>query len=169
MEKLGGDVWFCPENQCIRKMTGHFGITPYRGTVLEAQIPIRSIQFRTGMPCVYTSGDEKRFMQGRPAVQDTRLQEYFFYADPYANVSIHDNRPLLTVAGDGVVVTALKKAEAGEDMILRTVNLSSAAVQATVTVPGNICVAQMDESISDKDALETKTGAKEIRTYRITP
>ena len=167
LEKAGGELWVCPDNQCLRKMNAHFGVYPYNGTVLEAGVPVQSIQFRTGIPCVYTSSDERKFMQGRPAVQDTRLQEYYFYADPYSEVIVADNCSLLTVEGTGLIVTALKKAESGNNIILRTTNLSSIPVQPSINICGTIDIGNMDESKSTKDGLVFQIGAKEIRTYVI--
>lgn len=166
-EQSGGDVWLCPENQCLRRMQGHFGVFPYGGTLTDAGVPVRSVQFRTGMRCLYTACDQRRFMQGRPAVQDSRLEEYFYYPSPYGDTAIADNHAALTVAGRGITVTALKQAETGSGLILRTVNLSSTAETCNITAPGALSEICLDESrvLSLKPA--TKVGAKKITTYCI--
>lgn len=167
LQQSGGDVWLCPENQCLRKMRGRFGVFPYGGTWLDADVPVRSVQFRTGISSLYTACDEHRFMQGRPAVQDSRLEEYFFYPDPYQNTKIRDNHAALTVEGKGIAVTALKMAETGSGIILRTVNLSSAAEACHVTVPGILREVSLDESRVLSHAPDTLAAAKKITTYHI--
>jgi alpha-mannosidase len=166
----GGDQWLSPENQCLRKISLRFGVLPYQHGVVAAGIAVESVQFRAGLTAYYTSRDEKRFMLGRPAVQDTRIHEYYFHPDPYETVKIPDNQSLLTAAGDGMLVTALKKAEKGDSLILRAVNLRNCDSTFSVQAPGKLSLSNMSEDAADllgENSADVPAGAKKIVTVKI--
>ena len=143
----GGDQWLCPANQCLRTVTARFGLETYCGHAAKAGIPVHAVQFRAGLSVLYTSGDERKFMQGRAAVQDSRLEGFYFLPDPYADVKIPENTPLLPLqAGDGLLVTALKKAENGSGLLLRAVNLSDEPQELTIESGDEWRMAAMDET-----------------------
>ena len=143
----GGDQWLCPQNQCLRTVTARFGLETYTGHAAAAGVPVHAVQFRAGLSALYTSGDERKFMQGRAAVQDSRLEGFYFLPDPYRDVKIPDNTTLLPLtAGDGVLVTALKKAENGSGLLLRAVNLTDTPQPLTVDADAWQS-ARMDETV----------------------
>ena len=170
LRMTGGDQWLCPANQCLRTLPGRFALKAYGGHAAEAGIPIESVQFRAGLSVLYTSGDERKFMQGRAAVQDSRLEGFYFLPDPYAGVRIPDNAPLLDLdAGKGVLVTALKKTEDGTDLLLRAVNLSEKPADMALKTEGSLFAAQMDETKGDSLGTQASisAGPKQIVNLRL--
>lgn len=170
LQQIGGDQWTVPENQCLRTISARFSLLPFNGDVESAGVPIKSVQFRTGLNVVYTSSDITRFMKGRAAVQDSRLEEYYFYPDPYKGVKIPDNKSLLTTVGDGLLVTALKKAENGDSLILRVVNLKNQDSTLSVQAPGELVLSNMSEKTLTTlggNSAEIPVAGKKIVTVKI--
>lgn len=170
LRMTGGDQWVCPGNQCLRTLAGRFALKAYDGRAAEAGIPIDSVQFRAGLSVLYTSSDETKFMRGRAAVQDSRLEGFYFLPDPYEGVKIPDNAPLLDLdAGKGMLVTALKKTEDGRSLLLRTVNLSEKPAGMTLKTAGSLFAAEMDEMtgafLGSQAALSA--GPKQIVNVRV--
>ena len=167
IETGGTENWLTPENQCIRKISGRMAFSPFTGDLISARIPQLSLAFRAPLLGGFTACDTRKFAGGRPCVQDTEIHEYFYLPDDYPEVSMENNRSLLDVTGDGIVVTALKKSEDESGMILRFVNLSSAPTEATVTHPGKIFRTKMDEvarSFLGRGQISLPVGPNEIVT-----
>lgn len=167
---VGGEQWACPANQCHHTISGRIGLMPYAGSYIEVNVPVKSVQFRTGLLAYYTSCDERRFMQGRSAVQATDLGGFYYLPDPYKDVKIPDNKSFINVEGRGTLVTALKKAEAEDAIVLRTVNLSENETTLNVKASGDIILTKMDE-VSEKsigkNAASTPMPPKKIVTVKI--
>jgi len=81
-------------------------------------IPVESVQFRAGLCAFFFSCDETRFMRGRAVVQGSLIQEFYYLPNPYEHVCIPDNQSLISVSGNGILVTALKKAQDKSGVIL---------------------------------------------------
>ena len=166
----GGEQWYAPENQCIRKMSGRLGIMPYEKDYISAQIPIYSKEFRNPIIPFFAPCDRKKFAGGRTAVQDTKLEEIFYLPDPYLDVKIPNNKPLIEIKGDGVVLTALKKSEDGTGVIARLINLSNKSVNAEICMMGEIYISDMSEERHEylaKDNIKLSLNAKKILTLKV--
>ncbi len=169
----GGAQWLCPENQCLRTITGNIGIYPYCGDWITAEVPFAAKAFRTPLLCISAPVNKKKFMGGRPAVQDTTIQEFFYQDDPWEAVNIPNNKSVLTVEGEGIQVTALKSAEDGKGMILRLVNLTEDQRVASVTLFGGGAVwetnmREKESILLGKDHVSVNMKKKEIKTLRLT-
>lgn len=170
LEKAGGELWTVPGNLCLRKMNGRLAIRPYTGDHISANIPAVAKQFRN-LPMTYSSSmDSKKFFIGRPAVQDSALNEIHYLEDPYFNLRIPNDTPVLSVKGEGVSVTAYKKAEDEDGYILRFVNLSKKMTNATIVFDGKMFKTLMNEEESEllgNNEITIKLGAKEIYSLRL--
>lgn len=167
----GGDQWYAPCNQCIGETHGRIGLYLYSGGYIGADVPVKSVQFRVGLTSYYTSYDEHKFMQGRTAVQDTRLEELFFHDDPYEAVRIPDNKSLVSVEGAGMLITALKKSQDEMRIVLRGVNLSEYESEYYIRVNGNILKTDISEQAYEpvgKNIVNSAVEPKKIVTYKIT-
>jgi len=143
INKGGSENWLVPENQCLRTVSGRMALVLYQGSAISANLQQTSQAFRAPLLAVCTPADNRKFAGGRPCVQDTELQEYFYLPDTHPNVGIESSS--LTIDGKGIQVTAFKKSEDRSCLVLRLVNLSSESTQITVSYPGRIFKSRLDE------------------------
>ncbi|MDD2361526.1 MAG: glycoside hydrolase family 38 C-terminal domain-containing protein [Oscillospiraceae bacterium] len=166
----GGENWRAPENQCIRTVTGRAGILPYTGGYINTGVYKYSKLFRNKPLAYFTSCDSRKFKVGRATVQETDLQDYYYIQDPYAKVKIKDNSSLVEVLGTGVSVSALKKSEGGDGIILRVVNLDENTQDLNVKAKGVIYKTTMHEKRRDyicSNSFKCNLPSKKIATYCI--
>ena len=119
-----------PEAQIQRKLTFSLSVFPHSGIWDHAEVWRQAYVFNNP-PRAYTTGMEYK----RPAITGS------------TNPSI---RSILLVKGRNVIMSALKKAETGEALILRLYNPSGASTQAVIQLsftPENIQMVGLDEQI----------------------
>lgn len=165
-----GAQWLCPENQCLRTMRGRLGVAVFAGNVIRAGVPQQAKVFRNPLMPFFTSCDSRKFAGGRTAVQDTKLEEFFYLPDPYAGTAVRDNVSFVSATGEGILLTAMKKAESGEGLILRYVNLSDEAVESELAVKGLIFRTSMEEtgaSLLGHDRVKVTFPPKKILTFLV--
>lgn len=155
----GGDQWTCPENQCLRKMESRFAIQSFRGSVEENNLIAQSNAFRAGLPSFYISSDEKRFMRGRAVVQSSGVDAFYYLPDPYANIRIRNNCPQLKLEGN-LTVTALKKQEQGDEVVLRVLNIQKTEERL------NVCDGKFEQLRLDETPVEDKNQI--VKPYQLT-
>lgn len=170
----GGDQWRCPENQCLRTLTGAMGLYPYAGGYEAARVPLQAKLSRNPLRCRFAPVESKKFTGGRPAVQDTRVQEIFYRPDPWPGTALPNNRSLLTVDGESVLVSAFKLADEGGAYILRLVNLSDTPRVARVSFAGKgaVYLSDMTETPGERiggETVELTLPAKRIQTLLYRP
>ena len=165
----GGDQWQVPGNQCIGITSGRLALYPYKDDYISADVVGESVFFRAGLQAYAVSYDIRKLTEGRTAVQDTRLEEFFYYDDPHAGVAIPDNVSLLNVSGSGVLVTALKKAQCGGGLILRAVNLMDDSCTFTVNAGERkvMDTNMYEESLNTESSETHELRTKEIKSLRI--
>jgi len=168
---VGGDQWSVPGNQCIGMTVGRAALYPYDGDYLNAGVISESVFFRTALQAFATSRDVRRLMQGRTAVQDSFLEEYFFVPDPYEKVIVPDNQSLLNVESKSCLVTALKKSQDGQSLVVRAVNLNKDTQSITVSANNKIiCTTDLSEEEAEnavRDKACIMAGGKEIVSLKI--
>lgn len=172
LEQIGGEQWVCPGNQCLRRLEGRVAIYTYTGGYLHAQVPQVSKQFRTPLLPYATSCDRKKFSGGRTAVQDTRLSELFYLPDANPSLQVADNTPAVEVTGEGILVTALKKAEDGQGIILRLLNYSAGEQTAVITADvygSRTTMSEEGRTALGEGRLELTLRSKELATLRLIP
>ena len=145
----GGENWRVPGNQCIRTVTGKMGILPYTGGYISAGIHKYCKLFRNKPLAYFNSCDSRKFKVGRATVQDTTLEDFYYIPDPYNEIKIQNNKSLIDVNGSGITVTALKKAESGDGIIIRMVNLDQEPQESQVKAEGVIYKTTMQERHRD--------------------
>jgi len=85
-------------------------------------------------------------------------------------VLLPDNQSLITADGEGILVTALKKAQDEKGVVLRALNLSETESGISVKTKGNIYRTSMSEekeTFLEEGALTERIGGKKINTYKI--
>ena len=164
------DNWKVPGNQEIRVIEGELGLHPFVGDLISADVINTTLKFRAPLLNITACCDTRRFTGGRPCVQDTELSEFFYLPDLYPEVAIKNNVPAIKVEGKGIQVTAFKRSENGNGLILRVVNLSDEDAVAKITAKGKIfktTMAEIKRSFVDFDNAEFTLTPKKILTLLI--
>lgn len=170
MKVVGGDQWRCPGNQCLRTLEGRIGLFPYTGDREQIRLLHRAKAFRNALLYCFVPCDKKRFTGGRPAVQDTSLAELFYLPDPFEAVLLPNNRPLLSVSGRTIWVSAFKMAENGQGLVVRLFHYGTAPEEVTVRIRGMIYCSDMAEKsrrLLGTDAVTLSMQPKKIVTLFI--
>lgn len=166
-----GDTWLCPGNQCLRVLEGRLGVAPFLpGEEDTAALLARG--FHAPLLAYADACDSRKFSGGRPAVQDAALKELFYLEDQYPGLQVPEDASLLQVTGKGLAVTAVKRAEDGNGLILRVVNLSAQGVEGTVRCAGEMSFSSMSEQGTGPAVtgeLRHCFRPKEILTLRVLP
>ncbi len=122
-EKLSED-WNVPENQCLRRIKVNFALYPHTGNYLEAAVFARTKEYQNPFRCYFQPADLKKFTGGRPAVQDSEIKEIFYREDKFTHVSLPRKIKIAGIKGDNLILSALKKAEKDNRIIVRVHNIS---------------------------------------------
>ncbi len=118
-----------PEAQIQRKLTFSLSVLPHRGTWEQAEVWRQALSFNNP-PRSYTTGMEHNQPVSAPGTQPA-------------------GRSFLSVSGTNVILSSVKKAEAGEALILRLYNplddMTEALIQLPFT-PTGVQLAGLNES-----------------------
>ena len=124
-------LWRVPENQCLRPVEVEFALMPATGTIGPTESLWALEQYRTPLLPHFHAVDLRRFSGGRPGVQDTEVKE-IFYQEPYHPERVlPQSGGLLQVEGK-VLVSAVKRARRGTDMLLRLYSVEEKKVTARI-------------------------------------
>lgn len=141
-----GAQWDVPGNQCSREITANFGMEFFSCNL--GNLAIKSAIYRALVNVVFASCDEKKYAGGRFAIQGSTNPEFYYLKDPYPDIKIPDNTPIVEVQGDGIIVSALKMMHFFENRILmRLVNMSNSPQSVTVKFTGRIKTANLAEDV----------------------
>jgi alpha-mannosidase len=117
--------WIVPENQCIRELECNLAVMPVSGTEQKEYSASEAADFLAPMFCFSDSCDHQKFSGGRPCVQDSEISEIFFREDPNKNIKLPAENSMLSCGNKSILFIACKKAENGDDLVIRLLNISS--------------------------------------------
>lgn len=120
-----GDTWQAPGNQCLREIKLKMALYPHKGDFMEAETATRSREFQNPVLSYYQPEDIRKFVGGRPAVQDSSINETFYREKPNADIVLPHELKLFDIKGGNVVVSAVKKCENSDGIVIRLYNISS--------------------------------------------
>lgn len=123
------DAWRIPENQCLRKIQCELAIMPQCGSELAEQAAFAAKAYQNPFMVQCESVDTKKFLGGRPAVQDTNIAELFYQDIPYAEVQLGSKGFGFSIEEQGLQVTAFKKSYDRTGYILRFFNLKDENIE----------------------------------------
>lgn len=124
------DAWRTPENQCLRKVYCEISVMPQSGSELAEQAAFAAKAFQNPLMVQCEPVDTRKFLGGRPAVQDTSIAELFYQDIPYGDVQLGCIGFGMELKGQGLQVTAFKKSFDRTGYILRFFNPKEEAVDA---------------------------------------
>lgn len=132
------DQWQVPGNQCLRRIQLRMALYPHAGDCIEADVAAAVREFQNPALVCFQPYDIRKLSGGRPAVQDSEIKEIFFRKDPFVNVQLPPEASFLEVKGKGVLLSALKKAEDGKELIIRLINTLDECTEAAISLPGTV-------------------------------
>ena len=150
--------WSTPGNQCLRKIEGRIGLFPYKGDLYGADVPNMTLKFRNSLLNIFVPEDRKQWTGGRPAVQDSAIEELFYYPEKYTEVYVDGLNSVLKINGKHIIRSALKKADDGNGFILRLYHYSDKA--ETVII-------ETDRSVYRTNLRETDNSEENLRNIAI--
>ncbi len=119
-----------PEGQIPRKLTFSLSVLPHRGAWDQAEVWRQALAFNNP-PRAYTTGMDKNRPALLPGTQPAR-------------------RSFLAVAGKNAVLSSVKRAEAGQALVVRLFNPSDEETEASIQlpfVPTGVQLAGLDECL----------------------
>ena len=143
------DSWEVPGNQCLRRLVCELAIYPQRAEEAQNRAVTAAKAFQNPMPARSEPVDQKKFLGGRAAVQDSTLAEFFYQPLPSENVRLPRTGRLLTLEGQNLHVTALRKAYDRSGYILRFYNNGTKASQASLHGPFPVCRTDLRERLRE--------------------
>ena len=138
-----------PEAQIQRTLSYSLALLPHRGTWQSSEVWREAMQY-CNPPRAYTTGMVKN--QSRPSRGTQPAQRSF-----------------LTVEGHNAILSAVKKSEQGEALILRLYNPSDTPTQATIRlpfIPGKVELVGLDEQArpaTDSNSTALAFGDNQVR------
>lgn len=155
-------IWGVEDNLMLGTYEQSFAIMPFTGNGEEVAAMEQNIN---SQPLYYFDNiDVKMFSGGRPAVQDTEIDEIYYPEDKYADISLPHKRQLLSVSNK-VVVSALKKEEKGDGAVLRVFNPTTSMVNNVLLTACDCKKTDMSEK-SD-EGFDNTAPAKKIITLKL--
>jgi len=161
----GGDpkAWGVKDNLMIGTVNLSFAIMPFDGN--DSLIPAKEQNINSQPMYYFDSTDLHMFTGGRPVVQDGDVGELYFPKDKYENMNLPHKKGILKISDD-VCVTALKKAETTDSVILRAYNPSEDNKENVLELSGKeLFKTNLAETI--QESFENCIGKKEIKTVLI--
>lgn len=134
-EETMTEGWKAPEGFCLGQYKCRFALMPYSGSHSEAKVAARSVSFVAPVKAVCRPVDQNKFIGGRPFVQASGIPENFYRPIERAEKQVPEEMNFVSVTAsvpDAMVVTAIKKAENSQGMIVRLFNSVSAPVDFTM-------------------------------------
>lgn len=116
------DSWDAPGNQCLRTVKHAFSLYPHGGSQETAEALFASKAFQNPLLAHSCPVDTRKFLGGRPALQDANIDENFYLPDPYPKAVLPGQGSAWELEGDNIQVAAWKKSFDRTAYILRFFN-----------------------------------------------
>lgn len=156
------ETWGVPENLMLGMEIEHeFAILPFTD---EAVLPAQEGLAACKLLSICEAYDIHTFVGGRPAVQDTETPELYYDHDNYADISLPMKGTLLSVSPE-VCVTAFKRAEKSDDLILRAYNPTGTDRTHNIKTDKKLTATDLAER--RETALSDSVAPYKIATFRL--
>lgn len=127
-----GDEWMTPEGQCLRHIEGSF-VLAYTESEMTAVREYNAV--RNPILAYFDSVDIKKFSGGRPALQDSEIDELFYPDDHYKGKVIVSGNSVTDIEGENVIVTAFTQAFHSNETVIRICNISMKSETVLIKLP----------------------------------
>lgn len=162
------DAWKVPENQCLRELECELAVMPQCGSNSAEEAVFEAKAFQNPLMVQCEPVDKRKFMGGRAAVQDTTIAELFYQDLEYADVKLERKGREFFLEGQGLQVTAFKKAYDRTGHILRFFNAEENAVDAVLHL-GNLPIKKVSKTNLKETAREELVIADNTVSLQVKP
>lgn len=155
-----GEDWITPDCQSLREICGEvaFAYVENRSEAIE-----EVSSYQTDVLTCFDSVDIRKFSGGRPALQDSEVNEIFFREDKYDGLYITPEKSVLSVNNSNIIITAFKRAQNGTGSVIRFYNSSYECQKAKISLPEGVTRAyKMNADETVVDCLNVTDGAVDI-------
>lgn len=160
---LNGPFLPTPGAQCKRRMRFELAVYPHAGTWDEALVCKHAMAFQVPFKCVAKTS-QPYFYEPRPVVSPTKLFP-------------SDAEGFITVAPESLVVSAVKRAEEGNGVVVRVYNPTRRSLHATMSFSFEISMASVvnlnedfvESIMHEKTSFEMDVDPCRIVTVMVTP
>lgn len=165
------DAWRTPGNQSLRPVYCELSVMPQCGSGLAQDAAFAANAFQNPLMVQCEPVDTRKFLKGRPAVQDTSIAEFFYQDLPYADVQLGCKGFGASLEGHGLQVTAFKKSFDRTGYILRFFNPKEEAVEAVWNFEQlqirNIWRTNLKETAREKLTIVNNTVSLQVKAKEI--
>ena len=92
-----GETWKAPGNQCLRTIECEMALYPHKGNYVEANCAGVLKEFQNKLLVYIQPVDTRKFLGGRPAVQDSQIKEIFYCKDKYEHLQLPLENSFLSI------------------------------------------------------------------------
>lgn len=163
-----GDTWKVPGNQCLRSISVKMAIYLHKGDCIASEAVLISREFLNPVLSCYQPVDTTKFTGGRPAVQDSAITEIFYREDPFADLILPHDVKFFDVKGKGVVVSAVKKSEKDDSIVIRLYNSTSEESEFELTFFKSL-ISAVKVDMKEEALEELCFDGNTVKTVRIKP
>ena len=147
------DSWEAPGNQCLRTVHHAFSIYPHCKQECDNSL-FASKAFQNPLLVHSSPVDTRKFLGGRPALQDANIDENFYLPDPYPTVALPGQSGAWELEGDNIQVTAWKKTFDRSAYVLRFFNGNEESQTVKLLIK-DICISRIWKSDLQEVARES--------------
>lgn len=168
--------WMVPEAECLGVTEFKYAIYPHKGDHLESEVYQVSDQYLSGLNVVVTPLNKRKWVEGRPWVQDQDIEGIFFRPDPLDTLPrLPRENSFLELAGDDLLISTVKKKEKGDNLIIRVFNISNECRKGSLRLSNNVADAWLVDLAEDRiaeidnteDTVTFDVGPKKIVTIEL--
>lgn len=131
--------WVIPDAQCLGNNEFNYAIYPHKGDHLTAKTYQMTEQHLAGLNVVTMPLNKRKWIDGRPWVQDKEIDAIFLRPDPLASLPrLPRKKSFLELFGDDLLISAVKTREQNDNLIIRIFNVSDEKRDARLVLGSNI-------------------------------
>lgn len=154
-------IWDSSENIMIGKTSLRFAVMPYSESddivpIYEKNVSVKPVHY-------FDSVDKKLYLGGKPTVQGSDVTEVYEKKDKFENIILPHKKQMIDI-GNSVIVSAFKKAEKNDDIVLRVFNPFND--DKKINLDG-FDVEEINLIENSNEAFSGIVDRKKIKTYRI--
>ena len=125
--------WLVPENQCLGEYRCRIALLSYDGAKARTRAFKERDSFLNPLSALSRPADPRKFMQGRPFVQDASL-DFIFFREKYASgVSLPSALGLCSLQGDSIALSSFRTRANSSSVVARLFNLESRAADGVIS------------------------------------
>ena len=165
------DTHIVPDAQCLGINEFKFAIYPHPGTTIEADVYQEAEKYLAGIKTRVTPLAREDWLNRRDWVQGTDIEGIYLRPDPNADLpELPRKHSFLDIDGEGVLISAIKKAENNDNIIVRMFNTTDDNSETSLKLNSDVESAWLVNLAEERQAKLESKGREinlEIEPYKI--